>query len=110
MRFFHVLRLTCPSSCFPPSAALITEANRAFRFNANIFSCIDAKKTLDVEPIQKTSVLATTGASLGTLLAVILAISLTHAALVLGGFTGSAGGERLNIVLNWLRAGFTSQS
>lgn len=85
-------------------AALITEANRAFRYNARLFSCIDASNTLEKEPLKKTSTLVTAGASLGTLIAVILAVSLTHFALVLGGFTGSSGGQKLESFFDYLRA------
>lgn len=90
-------------------AAIITEANRAFRFNANMFTCIDYQKTVEVEPIKKDSTLTTTGASLAALLAVLLAVSGAHFFLVVGGYTGSAGGQKLETVFNWLRTGLTSK-
>lgn len=93
-----------PLSRFAPLVAIITEANRAFRYNAQIFDCLDPKKTLETEPIQQSSVLATTGASLGALISVVLAVSLAHFFLVVGGFTGSSGLEKLDKVVAWIRA------
>jgi len=90
--------------------AILTEANRAFRYNANLVSCIDHKKTLETEPLKTESVLTTTGASLGALLAVLLAVSIAHFTLVVGGFTGSAGTEKLTSIFNWMRTGITSKA
>ena len=75
-----------------------------------MFTCVDHKKTLEVEPLKTESVLTTTGASLGALLAVLLAVSIAHFALVVGGFTGVAGGDKLAHVLDWIRTSITSRS
>lgn len=83
--------------------ALLTEANRAFRYNADLLACIDPEKTLDTEPVQKHSMMVEAGTSLGALVALLLAIGLTHGALVLGGFTGAPGGQKLSVVFDWIR-------
>lgn len=103
---FSLAHRTPPRGPFWPHhviVAIITEANRAFRYNAELFACLDPKKTLEAEPLRQSSVAATTGASLGAVLALVLAVSMAHFFLVVGGFTGSSGLNKLDTVFAWIR-------
>jgi hypothetical protein len=86
--------------------AIITETNRAFRYNAQISAILDHEKTLKMELLAETSVLATSGAPIGALLSVLLAVTLAHVLLLVGGFTGSSGAK--NKLVDWIRVGAAS--
>jgi hypothetical protein len=93
--------------------AIIREANLAFEFNGRLFQDVatairnielsnytpQSKLIFDAsqEPQEKTY-------PVSSVVAVIMALVLAHFILVVGGFTGAKGAEKLESVMLWLRA------
>ncbi|CAE6478523.1 unnamed protein product [Rhizoctonia solani] len=98
--------------------ALVHEANLAFDFNRRLFQDV-AATTKDTELSDYTSQSKVVfDASQGTeektypvssVVAVVMAFALAHFILVVGGFTGARGTEKLESVMLWLR-GITGHS
>ncbi|KAF9483494.1 heme oxygenase-like protein [Pholiota conissans] len=86
-------------------AAVVEEAKTAFNLNAGLFSVLDLEEhfpehELDAAPAEKTF-------PISQVLSVVTAICLAHFALVLTGFTGNNGYEKLLAAEQWFAAVFS---
>ncbi|CCO36579.1 heme oxygenase [Rhizoctonia solani AG-1 IB] len=98
--------------------ALVQEANLAFDFNRRIFEDVaTATNNTDLEDYTSqprvvfdgSQVLEETTYPISSVVAFVLALALAHFTLVVGGFTGSRGTEKLESFMLWLR-GIAGQS
>ncbi|CAE6359774.1 unnamed protein product [Rhizoctonia solani] len=95
-------------------ALLVQEANLAFDFNRRIFQDVaDATKDTELADYSSQSKVVFDGSELpeettypvSSVVAVVMAFALAHFVLVVGGFTGARGTEKLERFLLWLRGG-----
>ncbi|KAG9075033.1 hypothetical protein FS749_013342 [Ceratobasidium sp. UAMH 11750] len=96
-------------------AALVEEANLAFELSRNLFQTIsiDVGPTNTSDHVSKPKIVfdASTDANteektypVSSVVAVVMALALAHFILVVGGFTGARGAEKLEAVMVWLRS------
>ncbi|CAE7116507.1 unnamed protein product [Rhizoctonia solani] len=93
--------------------ALVQEANLAFDFNRRIFEDVaTAAKDTELSDYTSQSKVVFDGSQapeettypISSVVAVVMAFALAHFILVVGGFTGARGTEKLEGVMHWLRA------
>ncbi|KAL1743081.1 hypothetical protein HDZ31DRAFT_83670 [Schizophyllum fasciatum] len=87
-------------------AAIVAEANEAFRLNGGIFDSIllgDARAAHAAPPAEKQF-------PLSSFLSVIVAVGIAHFALVVGGFTGARGKQKWFDFEAWLDTIFKNQT
>jgi heme oxygenase len=88
-------------------AAVVVEAALAFELNAGLLTILDAEAPLEdvKEPVEivleAPSVESTY--SISSVLAVITAVCLAHFIIVVGGFSGTKGYEKLQAAEQWVR-------
>ncbi|KDR82583.1 hypothetical protein GALMADRAFT_220567 [Galerina marginata CBS 339.88] len=86
--------------------SVLEEANMAFRLNADLFDLLDLddeEATEEANPIlQKRQTQVQSAYPLAQIAAVIAAVCLSHFVLVVGGFTGDKGYQKLLVFEQWL--------
>ncbi|TFK40749.1 hypothetical protein BDQ12DRAFT_679958 [Crucibulum laeve] len=95
--------------------AVIAEANMAFNLNAGLFSTIKLKDKGSKDLLSKEIAVQVEHAQpeektypIGQVIAVIAAVCLAHFLIVVGGFTGNKGYQKLLAIEAWLRNFFQS--
>lgn len=81
---------------------LVNEANKAFKLNTGLFAALDPKVAAPPAPPALAG-LKSKSFPLATVAAFVLAACATHFMLVLGGYTGSSGTEKLGAFFEYLR-------
>ncbi|KAF9262847.1 hypothetical protein L218DRAFT_902911 [Marasmius fiardii PR-910] len=100
-------------------ASIAAEANLVFELNGGLFSAVrvgadeEAQPLLEVEDEQPVLIVPPgrpekSGYPVASVAAVIVAVSVAHFALTVGGFTGSRGYAKLELVEQWLDSAWKS--
>lgn len=92
-------------------AILVQEANLAFELNGRLFQDVDITVSDSDAPLDKSTKVVFDASQqeqektypVSSVVAVVMALAMAHFMLVVGGFTGSRGTEKLEGMMVWLR-------